>query len=148
MDQKQRMHEIVESFREVKKAFYQLLSQQADIYGITGIQFMALKAIQNNPQIGVTELADVLRLGNSTVSGVIDRLEKANLVVRKRSDSDRRSVTLEITEKGREIYLQTDQKYSEVISGVLNTAEEDIEHLLITHRKIIESLEKAREGNL
>lgn len=148
MDQKQRMHEIVESFREVKKAFYQLLSQQADIYGITGIQFMALKAIQNNPQIGVTELADVLRLGNSTVSGVIDRLEKASLVVRKRSDSDRRSVTLEITEKGREIYLQTDQKYSEVIFGVLNTAEEDIDHLLITHRKIIESLEKAREGNL
>ncbi len=145
MDQKQRMHEIVESFREVKKAFYQLLSKQADKYGITGIQFKALKTIQDNPQIGITELADLMRLGNSTASGVIDRLVKAGLVERKRLESDRRSVSLEVTEQGKEVYRLTDLQYSKAIAAVLENSEEDFEHLLQTHRKIITSLEKVRE---
>lgn len=145
MDQKQRMHEIVESFREVKRAFYQLLSKQAEPFGITGIQFMALKRIQNNPHIGVTELADQMRMGNSTVSGVIDRLVKAGLVVRERLDSDRRSVVLQITDKGMEIYQQTDLEYTRTISIVLEAAEKDIDHMLQTHHKIIASLEKVRE---
>lgn len=145
MDQKQRMHEIVESFREVKRAFYQLLSKQAEPFGITGIQFMALKRIQNNPQIGVTELADQMRMGNSTVSGVIDRLVKAGLVVRARLDSDRRSVALQITDKGMEVYQLTDLEYTKSITTVLETSGRDIDHMLQTHHKIIESLEKVRE---
>ncbi|MGP0583591.1 MarR family winged helix-turn-helix transcriptional regulator [Paenibacillus timonensis] len=145
MDQKQRMHEIVESFREVKRAFYQLLSKQAEPFGITGIQFMALKRIQNNPQIGVTELADQMRMGNSTVSGVIDRLVKAGLVVRARLDSDRRSVALQITDKGMEVYQLTDLEYTKAITTVLETSGRDIDHMLQTHHKIIESLEKVRE---
>ncbi|MCK8487647.1 MarR family transcriptional regulator [Paenibacillus sp. MBLB2552] len=145
MDQKQRMHEIVESFREVKRAFYQLLSKQAEPFGITGIQFMVLKRIQNNPQIGVTELADQMRMGNSTVSGVIDRLVKAGLVVRARLDSDRRSVALQITDKGMEVYQLTDLEYTKAITTVLETSGRDIDHMLQTHHKIIESLEKVRE---
>ncbi|MBW4840495.1 MAG: MarR family transcriptional regulator [Paenibacillaceae bacterium] len=139
------MHEIVESFREVKRAFYQLLSKQAEPFGITGIQFMVLKRIQNNPQIGVTELADQMRMGNSTVSGVIDRLVKAGLVVRARLDSDRRSVALQITDKGMEIYRLTDFEYTRAISTVLETSKKDIDHMLQTHDKIIQSLEKVRE---
>lgn len=145
MDQKQRMHEIVESFREVKRAFYQLLSKQAEPFGITGIQFMALKRIQDNPQIGVTELADQMRMGNSTVSGVIDRLVKAGLVVRARLDSDRRSVALQITDKGIEVYQLTDLEYTKAITTVLESSGRDIDHMLQTHHKIIESLEKVRE---
>ncbi|MCH1639296.1 MarR family transcriptional regulator [Paenibacillus timonensis] len=145
MDQKQRMHDIVESFREVKRAFYHLLSKQAEPFGITGIQFMTLKRIQNNPHIGITELADQMRMGNSTVSGVIDRLVKAGLVVRERLDIDRRSVVLQITDKGMEVYQQTDLEYTKAISIVLASAEKDIDHMLQTHHKIIASLEKARE---
>ncbi|MEG6587736.1 MarR family winged helix-turn-helix transcriptional regulator [Paenibacillus barengoltzii] len=145
MDQKQRMHEIVESFREVKKAFYQLLSKQAEPFGITGIQFMALKRIHQHPHIGVTELAEQMRLGNSTVSGVIDRLVKAGLVERGRVDSDRRNVFLEITDKGMEVYRKTDFEYTRAFSAVLEAAGEDIDQMLQTHRKIIASLEKVRE---
>ncbi|WP_232729970.1 MarR family winged helix-turn-helix transcriptional regulator [Paenibacillus phocaensis] len=145
MDQKQRMHEIVESFREVKRAYYQLLSKQAEPFGITGIQFMTLKRIQDNPQIGVTELADQMRMGNSTVSGVIDRLVKAGLVIRGRLDNDRRSVALQITDKGLEVYRKTDLEYTKAIANVLETAEKDIDHMLQTHRKIMASLEKVRE---
>ncbi|MGG6311301.1 MarR family winged helix-turn-helix transcriptional regulator [Paenibacillus macerans] len=134
----------MESFREVKRAFYRLLSKQAEGFGITGIQFMALKTIEANPQTGVTELADLLRMGNSTVSGIVDRLVKAGLVERKRLDTDRRNVILKITDQGREIYRLIDIRYTKVISIVLE-AEEDIDHLLLTHRKIIASLEKVRE---
>lgn len=147
LGQKNNMHDIVESFRAVKKAFYQLLNQQAEQFGITGIQFYALKILFKEPQIGVTDLAEKMRLGNSTVSGVVDRLVKAELVERHRSAADRRSVTLSLTEKGKEVHDQTDVKYTEILSIILKMNEDDISHMLDTHQKIIQSLEKAREDN-
>ncbi|WP_410769340.1 MarR family winged helix-turn-helix transcriptional regulator [Fontibacillus sp. BL9] len=147
MDQKELIHEIVESFREIKKASYQLLSLQADSIGITGIQYMALKTILRQPGIAMSELAESMRLGNSTVSGVIDRLVKAELVERRRLVSDRRSITLHLTAKGREVEHQTDLKYTESISRVLELPEEEIFQMLETHKKIIDIIIKVREGN-
>lgn len=148
MVQKGNMHEIVQSFRAVKKSFFQLLTEQSEQAGITGIQFYALKILCKEPQIGVTELAERMRLGNSTVSGVVDRLVKAELIERHRSASDRRSVTLSLTEKGKEVHDQTDVKYSGILSNVLETLDADaVTQMLNTHQQIIESLEKAREEN-
>ena len=146
--QKSNMHDIVQSFRAVKKSFFQLLTEKSEHAGITGIQFYALKILCNEPLIGVTELAERMRLGNSTVSGVVDRLVKAELVERHRSARDRRSVTLSLTEKGKEVHDQTDVKYTRILSKVLETLDADaVTQMLNTHQDIIESLEKAREEN-
>lgn len=146
--QKGNKHDIVQSFRAVKKSFFQLLTQQSEKAGITGIQFYALKILCKEPQIGVTDLAERMQLGNSTVSGVVDRLVKAELVERHRSVTDRRSVTLSLTEKGKEVYEQTDIKYTGILSNILDTLDADaVTQMLNTHQIIIESLEKAREEN-
>ncbi|NAW44988.1 MarR family transcriptional regulator, partial [Salmonella sp. gx-f4] len=60
----------------------------------------ALFRIQNHPNIGLSELAENMRLTNSTVSGVIDRLVNQKLVDRVTSSHDRRAVTLRLTQEG------------------------------------------------
>ena len=45
----------------------------------------------------ITEFSNQLCLSNSTVSGIIDRLEKQEMVVRERSEEDKRVVYVSIS---------------------------------------------------
>ncbi len=75
----------------------------AEGYGLTGSQLLALKMIGPRGRISLSELSGRIRAKNSTVTGIVDRMERDGLVVRKRSDDDRRVVNLELTSKGRKL---------------------------------------------
>ncbi len=68
--------------------------------GITGGQAALLHAIRTTPGIGVRELAAQERISAPVLSGYVDRLEKAGLVRRTRSENDRRRVGLDVTPEG------------------------------------------------
>jgi DNA-binding MarR family transcriptional regulator len=65
--------------------------------GITAPQGMVLKIISKQPQVKISELSEKLGLSNSTVSGVVDRLEKQGYVMRIRSQEDRRVVYVRLS---------------------------------------------------
>ena len=75
-------NQLLDSFSEINKAIYKLLKKEADQYGITVVQLKALYRISSSPNMGLGELSEKLRLTNSTVSGVIDRLVQHELVER------------------------------------------------------------------
>jgi DNA-binding MarR family transcriptional regulator len=75
----------------------QLLKHQ----DITVPQVMCLDELRDRGALPVAVLANAIHLSPSTTVGIIDRLEKKKLVKRNRSDTDRRSVFVEITELGR-----------------------------------------------
>jgi DNA-binding MarR family transcriptional regulator len=68
--------------------------------GITGGQAALLHAIRTNPGIGVRGLAASEGVSAPAMSGYVDRLERAGLVRRVRSDQDRRRVGLDLTDAG------------------------------------------------
>jgi DNA-binding MarR family transcriptional regulator len=68
--------------------------------GITGGQAALLHAIRTSPGIGVRGLAAHEGVSAPAMSGYVDRLERAGLVRRVRSDQDRRRVGLDLTEEG------------------------------------------------
>lgn len=68
----------------------------------------------------------------------VDRLEKLGLVVRTRSEKDRRVIQLELTEKGKEILLKAEKIYSEVTREKLNVlSEEEISTLIQILQKLV-----------
>lgn len=69
-------------------------------YGITTPQQLCLLTLQRSGIASISELATSVQLSNSTVVGIIDRLEKQGMVYRERHSSDRRVVNVKITEKG------------------------------------------------
>ena len=79
--------------RELRKETSQL--------GVTGGQVTLLYLISQNPGIGVGELAERERIATPTASGLVDRLERAKLIERLRSETDRRRIGLTITAAGR-----------------------------------------------
>ena len=68
-------------------------------YGLTGPQLIILQEISKNEEITPSRLASAISLSQATVSGILERLEKRDLITRRRSDSDRRKVLVKTTSK-------------------------------------------------
>ncbi len=69
-------------------------------YKITLPQLICLKEVASHGPIAIGALTKIVFINNSTVTGIIDRLEKRKLVQRVRISKDRRQVHVEITEEG------------------------------------------------
>src|SRR3984885_2430834 len=67
---------------------------------LTGPQLTVLKMLEGMGNISLSELSERIRAQNSTVTGIIDRMEREGLVVRTRSTEDRRGVNIQLPEEG------------------------------------------------
>ncbi len=67
---------------------------------LTGPQLTVVKILQVVGDLSLSDLSERIRSQNSTVTGIIDRMEREGLVTRTRSKEDRRVVHIRLTEKG------------------------------------------------
>lgn len=75
--------------------------------GLTPSQIVVLQIIAQAGQPGAGAVAETARLSQATVTAILDRLEERGLVQRERDPGDRRRVSVELTEAGREILAAT-----------------------------------------
>lgn len=68
---------------------------------LTSVQFIALVAIADLEELDATRLAQLIFFDRATIGGVIERLERKRLIVRRQSAFDRRIKVLAATELGR-----------------------------------------------
>lgn len=141
-DSNGQIKEIVNSLNRVKHSLVYVLRRNADALGTTFMQFQVLRTLRDHPNIGLTELADLILVGNSTTSGLVDRLVKSGLVIRKRLETDRRSVTLRITAKGDELRDQMERACLQSLSPLNQMSAEDRNDLLRIHRQMDEILQQ------
>lgn len=144
-EQRQRLDEIVSSFRRISHAFQQLLWKDAEELDITPTQLMVLRKVSAHPDIRITELAELLHLGNSAASGVVDRMVKAELLTRQRCDSDRRIFRLSLTDKGNEIMERSKASLRRHLMPLADIPTEDAGELLRIHGEIVKILEQGRD---
>ncbi|MFC3750395.1 MarR family winged helix-turn-helix transcriptional regulator [Paenibacillus sp. GCM10012306] len=144
-EQRQQLDEIISSFRRISHAFQQLLWKDAEELDITPTQLMVLRKISAHPSIGITELAELLHLGNSSASGVVDRMVKAGLLTRERSESDRRIFQVSLTDKGNEIMEKSKASLRRYLMPLADIPTEDASELLRLHGQIVQILEQGRD---
>lgn len=72
-------------------------------YGLTSPQLIVLREINGSNGAPIGALAKMANLSNATLTGIVDRLEKRNLVERTRSSNDRRQVFVKVTSSGKDI---------------------------------------------
>ena len=71
--------------------------------GVTGPQRLVLRLVGRRPGISAGELADLLRVHPSTLTGVLRRLEERAFLARKADPEDRRRAVLTLSAAGRAI---------------------------------------------
>ena len=79
---------------------FQVFSQGLTPFNITPGQYGVLRYLWENSACTPKEISQVLRLENSTVSGVLDRMEKKGLIKRELDSNDRRSIRVVLTPEG------------------------------------------------
>lgn len=71
--------------------------------GLTGPQLVILQEISSLEEVTAGEIARAVSLSQAMVTGILDRMEKRELIVRQRSDRDKRRIKIRITETGQQI---------------------------------------------
>jgi DNA-binding MarR family transcriptional regulator len=86
-------------FGPQRKRFIALAAE----YELSPPQLGALKALNPERPVAMSELAGILGCDNSNVTGIVDRLEYRGLVERRPAEHDRRVKLLALTDEGREL---------------------------------------------
>lgn len=88
--------------------------------GLTYPQYLVLVSLWENDGQLVNEIGHVLYLESSTLTPVIKKLERMDLVVRERDKDDERKVRVMLTEKGRQLESETEPFFNAVfeLSGL------------------------------
>ena len=68
--------------------------------GITYTQYLVLLVLWESKNCSIKEIAKVLKLDSPTITPIVQKLEKMDLVKRVRSDKDERVVLVSITKTG------------------------------------------------
>jgi DNA-binding MarR family transcriptional regulator len=83
------------------------------------------------------ELAEVLLLAVNSVTSTVDNLERKGMVVRHRSDSDRRVVRVELTDVGQAAYASAVEEKQAFLRSMLEVLNEDEREIfMVLFRKI------------
>lgn len=88
--------------------------RMAGLHGITGPQRLVVRLIGQYPEVSGGELARVLHVHKSTITGIVQRLEEHGLVRRATDAADARRIRLTLTAAGR--------KLSGPLQGTVETA--------------------------
>jgi len=87
---------------------------------ITIPQFHALQILIHHGKLTIGDLSQKMSLACSTITDLIDRMEKTQLVARKRSEKDKRVVIVEVLPKGHEILEKVLIKRREYLRGKIS----------------------------
>jgi DNA-binding MarR family transcriptional regulator len=90
-------------------------------HGLTGPQVTVLKILEEIGTLSLSELSARMSAKNSTITGIVDRMERDGLVKRERSDHDRRVVHLRATPRGRAIAGAVPVTAMEVFASALRS---------------------------
>lgn len=92
-------------------------------YGVSIPQVLCLNFLHDAPNFHATqgEVKKFLNLNSSTVSGIINRLEKKGLVARLPKSGDKRVVNIALTSAGDELISAMPLLLHEQLSGKLDT---------------------------
>lgn len=96
------IEEVLVALRRVIRATDLHSKHLAKTTGLTAPQILLLQTIRDQGEATIGALANQISLSQATVTSILDRLEKKDLVYRERSKEDKRKVHAFLTEQGTE----------------------------------------------
>lgn len=113
--------------------------------GLTGPQLIVLKEIAARGETSAGEIARAVSLGQATITGILERLEKRDLITRGRSDTDRRKVQLRATQTGERLLADTPPLMQEAFVEAFDGLEDWEKSMILSSLQRIVALMDARQ---
>jgi len=133
---------VMQSLRRIFKAIQDYSQEVYNKFEITGPQLWALKTISQNENLYLSELGKRMYLHPSTITGLIDRLEKKGYVERSRDQKDRRVIYVQLTPKGKRIVKKAPNPIQgKMIYGLGRLRREELNSIYDSVSKLVEIME-------
>lgn len=94
-------------------------------YGFTVPQITVLAVLSQNEKMKISDISKLIHSTNSTVSGIVDRLEKQGLIKRVKSQEDRRVVFVELDHKFLNMKEELDKEMASYLDGIFKNIDEE-----------------------
>jgi DNA-binding MarR family transcriptional regulator len=114
---------LADGLRPVLLRLSRELRQEDRRLGVTSRQVTLLWLVREHPGLSLRELAAHERISAPALSGHVDRLERAGLLRRVRSDDDRRRVGLVLTDDGARLLRRVRARRTTWLASRLATLE-------------------------
>jgi len=103
----------IEKFKEMKQ--------------LSHVEVSIISLVYSNPDIIIREICEKIDVPKSSMTSMIDRLEKKNYLTRVISKRDRRSFGLKLTEAGIKIQKQHEEYEKYIFNEIINSLDTDEE---------------------
>ncbi|MDI3521510.1 MarR family winged helix-turn-helix transcriptional regulator [Anaerophaga thermohalophila] len=116
--------------------------QRTDLKNLTTKQLNCIELIHSMENPTLSELTEKLKITKASTSVMLDRLEEHGFIHKVKSDNDRRSAHVHLTEKGdKAAHLHTDvhKQFATLLTKELTDSERDI--LIVLLNKAIRSIQ-------
>jgi DNA-binding MarR family transcriptional regulator len=145
------IREVIRTFGLVERVMQPYFAQ----FGISGSQWGVLRNLhraerEGLPSLRLSELSDRLLIRPPSVTGLIDRLERAGLVVRFVGVTDLRVRQIKLTRAGRQLVERVltlhEAQLQKVLGGLSAAEQSELSRLLVTWSRHLQGL--LSEGTL
>lgn len=112
--------EVARLFNEVISLLKGKMSKKFEKIGTTMPQGMIIGILSHNGSMKISELSKKIGLSNSTVSVMLDKLEKQKIVERIRSKEDKRAVYVSLSKNFKETNKNFHEQVEENIKDIVS----------------------------
>lgn len=108
---------LISRIKQVGTRIFDRMLAESGIDSFNGAQGRILYVLWQHDDISISSLSAKTSLANTTLTAMLDRMEKMGLIVRKPDPSDRRNRLIALTEKARSLqgdYTNISQRMNEL----------------------------------
>lgn len=134
---------LISRIKQVGTRIFDRMLSDSGIDSFNGAQGRILYVLWQNDEISISSLSAQTSLANTTLTAMLDRMEKSDLIERRPDPKDRRNKLIALTKKAEALkgdYLDISQKMNELYYK--GFSEEEIKILENYLQRILTNLEK------
>ena len=139
--------EIIHHIRRLIQAREMYTKELNKKYAVTAAQLNCIIALYDEGPLSPSQIAKIIMVKSSTVTGIIDRLEQKGFAERLRNSPDRRVVTIQLTSAGKKLAKKAPPPIQQkILDGLTSLSESEIKRIvkslaMITRMLDVEDLE-------
>jgi DNA-binding MarR family transcriptional regulator len=126
---------------KVRKSVTQHFASKLSTLDVTPVQYGVWKCLWENGSMTPSQIAQMLSVDTSTITGLLDRMENKEILKRTPNTEDRRAIHVSLTEQGKMLEPEMDRITSEANAEVLSVLNPEEQKLFVSYlNRILESL--------
>ncbi|MBB6452352.1 DNA-binding MarR family transcriptional regulator [Salirhabdus euzebyi] len=107
---------------------------------LTPPQMMIMHMLCEDKKLKVSDISKKMSLANSTVSGILDRLENRNYISRKRSEKDKRIVYVYPSQQIEDLHTTLHNRVSTFLESIVEHASDEEMRNILTGLQTLKKL--------